>query len=64
MLPKNEPTNDVADGQRCTVIAGNHRGKSGVVSDVNTSKTDAVTITVVQEDGIRFKTLAKNVRAD
>jgi hypothetical protein len=31
------------------------------VRDVNTSKTGAVTITVVQANGERFKTLAKNV---
>ena len=38
-----------------------HAGKSGTVRDVNTSKTGQVTITVVQANGERFKTLAKNV---
>lgn len=52
----------VTDGDTCTVIAGTHAGKAGVVHDVKTSKTGAVTITVVQSDGARFKTLAKNVR--
>lgn len=49
------------DGAKCTVVAGTHKGKKGTVRDINTSKTGAVTITVVQADGERFKTLAKNV---
>lgn len=49
------------DGDRCSVVGGTHTGKSGVVRDINTSKTGAVTITVVQSNGERFKTLAKNV---
>ncbi len=49
------------DGARCKVIAGTHKGKSGVVKDINTSKTGAVTITVLEANGERFKTLAKNV---
>jgi hypothetical protein len=32
-----------------------------VVKDINTSKTGHVTITVLQPNGERFKTLAKNV---
>ncbi|QTF72613.1 KOW motif-containing protein [Arthrobacter woluwensis] len=52
----------VQNGRHCDVIAGTHAGKSGIVQDVNTSKTGAVTLTVLQSDGIRFKTLAKNVR--
>ena len=51
----------VKDGDQCTVIAGTHIGKSGTVKDINTSKTGAVTITVLQANGERFKTLAKNV---
>lgn len=51
----------VKDGDSCTVIAGTHKGKSGTVRDINTSKTGAITITVVQSSGVRFKTLAKNV---
>lgn len=53
--------NTVKDGAHCKVIAGTHSGKSGVVRDIKTSKTGAVTITVVQANGERFKTLAKNV---
>ena len=49
------------DGARCKVIGGTHAGKSGIVRDINTSKTGHVTITVVQGSGVRFKTLAKNI---
>ncbi len=49
------------DGDLCAVIGGTHAGKSGTVRDINTSKTGHVTITVVQANGDRFKTLAKNV---
>ncbi len=51
----------IKDGDLCVVAAGTHKGKEGVVRDVNTSKTGAVTITVVQANGVRFKTLARNV---
>lgn len=54
-------TSKIKDGGHCTVIAGTHAGKSGMVRDINTSKTGHVTITVVQANGVRFKTLAKNV---
>jgi ribosomal protein S4E len=49
------------DGDQCNVIAGTHKGKSGIATDINVSKTGHLTITVVQQDGVRFKTLAKNV---
>lgn len=49
------------DGAHCRVIGGTHAGKSGIVRDINTSKTGQVTITVVQPNGVRLKTLAKNV---
>jgi ribosomal protein S4E len=42
-------------------VAGTHAGKSGTVRDINISKTGHTTITVVQKNGERFKTLAKNV---
>jgi ribosomal protein S4E len=51
----------VKDGARCKVVGGSHKGKSGVVRDIKTSKSGHITITVVQADGERFKTLAKNV---
>ena len=53
---------DIANGDRCEVTGGTHAGKSGVVADRNVSKTGHVTITVRQDGGICFKTLARNVR--
>lgn len=49
------------DGDPCIVTAGTHTGKSGTIRDINTSKTGHITITVVQKNGVRFKTLGKNV---
>ncbi|MBR7746821.1 KOW motif-containing protein [Undibacterium baiyunense] len=54
-------TSQVKDGDYCKVIGGTHKGKSGTVRDLNISKTGHLTITVVQDNGERFKTLAKNV---
>ena len=54
-------TATLKDGDFCDVIAGTHKGKSGKVSDMKTSKTGHITITVEQENGVRFKTLARNV---
>ena len=58
---KTRSTGQVKDGARCKVIGGAHAGKFGIVRHVKTSKTGHVTITVVQPDGERFKTLARNV---
>ena len=60
MNPKDNPPAKLKDGARCKVVAGSHAGKSGIVRDINTSKSGFVTITVVQSNGDRFKTLAKN----
>lgn len=49
------------DGDKCRVVRGTYEGKSGTVRDINTSKTGHITITVVQKNGVRFKTLGKNV---
>lgn len=49
------------DGDHCTVTGGTHAGKSGTVRDINTSKTGHITITVEQANGVRFKTLGRNV---
>ena len=49
------------DGDQCKVVGGTHTGKSGTVRDINTSKTGHITITVEQKNGVRFKTLGKNV---
>jgi ribosomal protein S4E len=54
---------EIQNGDHCTVITGTHIGKSGTVQDKNISKTGHITITVVQENGQRFKTLAHNVLA-
>ncbi len=52
---------NLKDGDQCKVINGIHKGKSGIVMDINTSKTGHITITVLQENGERFKTLGRNV---
>ncbi|MEZ4789294.1 MAG: RNA-binding protein [Flavobacteriales bacterium] len=49
------------DGDRCEVIAGTHKGKSGIARDLNISKTGLLTVTIVQRNGERFKTLGRNV---
>lgn len=54
----------VANGDRCTVIAGTHKGRSGIVEDYKLSKSGNATITVREANGERFKTLARNVRKD
>ena len=51
----------VKEGDQCEVVAGTHKGKSGIARDLNISKTGHLTITVVQANGERFKTLGKNV---
>jgi len=61
MKMKTNSAAKLKDGARCKVIGGVHEGKTGIVRDINTSKTGHVTITVVQPSGERFKTLAKNV---
>ena len=58
---KERSSGKVIDGARCKVIGGVHAGKSGTVTDIKTGKTGHVSITVVQSNGVRFKTLAKNV---
>jgi ribosomal protein S4E len=54
-------TDQLRDGSRCKVIDGTHTGKTGTVHDIKTGKTGHVSITVIQSNGTRFKTLAKNV---
>ena len=53
---------DIANGDRCIVVGGTHKGRAGLVEDRNVSKSGNVTITVRQDDGQRFKTLARNVQ--
>ncbi len=38
--------NEPKDGDQCSVVGGTHKGKSGTVRDINTSKTGHITITV------------------
>ena len=52
----------VKDGAHCEVIGGVHKGKSGTIRDIKTGKTGHVSITVIQSNGVRFKTLARNVQ--
>jgi ribosomal protein S4E len=56
-----QPGDAIKDGDLCKVVGGSHKGKAGVVRDLNLSKGGNLTITVVQADGERFKTLARNV---
>ncbi len=58
---KKATSGELKDGAYCAVVGGTHAGKSGTVRDINTSKTGHVTITVEQKNGVRFKTLARNV---
>ncbi len=60
MTPPEQPAK-LVDGASCDVVGGTHAGKSGIVRDIKTGKTGHVSITVVQSNGERFKTLAKNV---
>lgn len=53
---------DLKNGNQCLVIAGTHKGKTGTVQDLKWSKTGHITITVLQDNGERFKTLGRNVQ--
>ena len=58
---KQSMSSTVQDGDFCEVISGTHAGKSGTARDIKSSRSGHVTITIVQSNGERFKTLAKNV---
>lgn len=60
-MAQNSSAIKLKDGDYCEVVAGTHKGKSGFVRDIKTSKTGHITITVLQKDGVRFKTIGKNV---
>ncbi len=62
MPTRKSPT--LHNGTKCKVIAGTHKGKCGTVTDINISKTGHQTITVIQANGERFKTLGKNVEVE
>jgi len=55
---------NLKDGDFCKVIGRTHKGKFGFVQDINTSKTGHITITVLQKNGVRFKTLGKKCRSN
>ena len=61
---KTKAAEHLKDGDQCKVVGGTHIGKSGTVRDINTSKTGHITITVEQKNGIKFKTLGKNVEVE
>lgn len=58
---KTKGSGKLKDGDQCKVVEGTHAGKSGTVRDIHTSKTGHITITVEQKNGVRFKTLGRNV---
>ena len=58
---KTNKQSKLRDGASCKVVGGVHAGKAGTVRDIKTGKTGHVSITVVQADGDRFKTQARNV---
>jgi hypothetical protein len=55
---------DIGNCDHVRETGGTHKGKSGVAQDRNVSKTGHVTITVRQDNGVCFKTLARNVRVE
>ncbi len=59
-----KPSSQLREGDHCDVIGGTHKGKAGTVRDIKTGKTGHASITVVQSNGVRFKTLAKNVNVE
>jgi ribosomal protein S4E len=61
MVQEASTSGEAKDGDHVRVVGGTHAGRSGVVEDRKTSKTGHVTITVREDDGERFKTLARNV---
>ena len=61
MSETSQETGQIENGDYCVVLAGVHAGKTGLVEDKKPSKTGHITITVRQDDGVRFKTLARSV---
>ncbi|MBI3789717.1 MAG: RNA-binding protein [Gemmatimonadetes bacterium] len=57
-----QPTSQpLTEGAQVRVVGGTHAGKAGSVHDIKTGKTGHVSVTVRQANGVRFKTLARNV---
>lgn len=63
-MTESKTPEELIEGDRCKVVGGTHKGKSGTVHDIKTSKTGHITITVKQENGVRFKTLGRNVAVE
>jgi ribosomal protein S4E len=61
-MTQNNTDIKLKSGDFCKAIAGTHKDKSGFVQDIKTSQTRHITITVLQKNGVRFKTLGKNVK--
>jgi len=61
-MKQNNLDKKLNNGDFCIVLTGTHKDKSGYVQDLKTSKTGHITITVLQKNGVRFKTLGKNVK--
>ena len=61
---KDQTSEKLKDGDQCRVVVGTHSGKSGTVRDIHMSKTGHITITVEGKNGVRFKTLGKNIVVD
>lgn len=55
-----DDANAVREGDSCLVTRGVHAGKAGTARDWHLSKSGHATITVEQENGEKFKTLARN----
>lgn len=52
-------TLNLKNGDQCTVVGGTHKGKSGIVQDLNTSKTGHITIKVLQKTECDLKHLVR-----
>jgi ribosomal protein L24 len=47
------------DGDQCKAVAGNHKGKTGTVKDINLSKTGHIILLLCKQMGQNLKHLAK-----
>lgn len=55
--------NKVKNGDQCIFFDGTHKGKSGIVQDLKTSKTGHVIITVLKNNGVRLNMLGKKIKS-
>lgn len=61
-MEKYSATATLKNDDYCKVTGGTHKGKEGTIKDLHTSKTGHLTLTVLQANGNRFKTLGRNVQ--